>query len=291
MAPVIERIRSIQARWSSMVADGADASDEAMPLAPEIARIAEESGIVASVDAKQIIVTKDGELPRHPKHNPKDHVFVYELRKFMRSNAGTCFSQRPIVKKGQKVKKGECIADGPSTDHGELALGRNVLVGFMPWNGYNFEDAILISEKVLKEDIFTSIHVQEFEVTARDTKLGPEEITRDIPNIGEEALKNLDHNGVIRVGAEVKPGDEPPFKTELHVLGNSEPGEKSEILKNHRHAPFVGRPIGDPLTIQQNQRVAGGSGTEATDIHGCINPGVAILRTDFNSSGDFQQIG
>ncbi len=169
--------------------------------------IAEEAGIVASVDAKQIIVTKDGELPRHPKHNPKDHVFVYELRKFMRSNAGTCFSQRPIVKKGQKVKKGECIADGPSTDHGELALGRNVLVGFMPWNGYNFEDAILISEKVLKEDIFTSIHIQEFEVTARDTKLGPEEITRDIPNIGEEALKNLDHNGVIRVGAEVKPGD------------------------------------------------------------------------------------
>ncbi|MEJ1971331.1 MAG: DNA-directed RNA polymerase subunit beta [Lacunisphaera sp.] len=169
--------------------------------------IAEDVGVVASVDAKQIIVTKDGELPRHPKHNPKDHVYVYELRKFMRSNAGTCFSQRPIVKKGQKVKKGECIADGPSTDHGELALGRNVLVGFMPWNGYNFEDAILISEKVLKEDIFTSIHVQEFEVTARDTKLGPEEITRDIPNIGEEALKNLDHNGVIRVGAEVKPGD------------------------------------------------------------------------------------
>ena len=169
--------------------------------------IAEEVGVVASVDAKQIIVTKDGEMPRHPKHDPKNHVYVYELRKFMRSNAGTCFSQRPIVKKGQKVKKGECIADGPSTDHGELALGRNVLVGFMPWNGYNFEDAILISEKVLKEDIFTSIHVQEFEVTARDTKLGPEEITRDIPNIGEEALKNLDHNGVIRVGAEVKPGD------------------------------------------------------------------------------------
>ena len=169
--------------------------------------IAEDSGIVASVDAKQIIVTKDGELPRHPKHDPKNHIYVYELRKFMRSNAGTCFSQRPIVKKGQKVKKGECIADGPSTDHGELALGRNVLVGFMPWNGYNFEDAILISEKVLKEDIFTSIHVQEFEATARDTKLGPEEITRDIPNIGEEALKNLDHNGVIRIGAEVKPGD------------------------------------------------------------------------------------
>ena len=169
--------------------------------------VAEESGIVASVDAKRIIVTKDGELPRNPKHDPKNHVHVYELRKFMRSNAGTCFSQRPIVKKGQKVKKDDVIADGPSTDHGELALGRNVLVAFMPWNGYNFEDAILISEKALKDDIFTSIHVQEFEVTARDTKLGPEEITRDIPNVGEEALKHLDHNGVIRIGAEVKPGD------------------------------------------------------------------------------------
>ena len=169
--------------------------------------VAEEAGIVASVDAKRIIITKDGELPRTPKHDPKNHMYYYELRKFMRSNAGTCFNQRPIVKKGQKVKKGECIADGPSTDHGELALGRNILVAFMPWNGYNFEDAILISEKVLKEDIFTSIHIQEFEVTARDTKLGPEEITRDIPNIGEEALKNLDHNGVIRIGAEVKPGD------------------------------------------------------------------------------------
>ena len=169
--------------------------------------VAEESGIVASVDAKRIIVTKDGEMPRNPKHDPKNHVFHYELRKFMRSNAGTCFSQRPIVKKGQKIKKDEVIADGPSPDRGELALGRNVLVAFMPWNGYNFEDAILISEKALKDDIFTSIHVQEFEVTARDTKLGPEEITRDIPNVGEEALKNLDHNGVIRIGAEVKPGD------------------------------------------------------------------------------------
>ena len=172
---------------------------------------ASEAGIVASVDAKRIVVTKDGELPRGfdraPKSDPKSHVIVYELRKFMRSNAGTCFSQKPIVKKGQKVKAGEIIADGPSTDHGEIALGRNVLVAFMPWNGYNFEDAILISEKVLKEDIFTSIHIQEFEVTARDTKLGPEEITRDIPNVGEEALKDLDHNGIIRIGAEVKPGD------------------------------------------------------------------------------------
>jgi DNA-directed RNA polymerase subunit beta len=173
----------------------------------KIVVVADEAGVVASVDAKRIIVTKDGELPRNLRNDPKAGVHIYELRKFMRSNAGTCFNQKPTVRQGQKIKAGQIIADGPSTDQGEMALGRNVLVAFMPWNGYNFEDAILISEKVLKEDIFTSIHIQEFEVTARDTKLGPEEITRDIPNVGEEALKNLDHNGVIRVGAEVKPGD------------------------------------------------------------------------------------
>ncbi|MFN5561619.1 MAG: DNA-directed RNA polymerase subunit beta [Opitutaceae bacterium] len=177
----------------------------------KIVVVAEEPGIVASVDARRIVTTRDGDLPRNfdknPKSDSKNGVCVYELRKFMRSNAGTCFNQKPIVKKGQKVRVGDVIADGPSTDRGEMALGRNVLVAFMPWNGYNFEDAILISEKVLKEDVFTSIHIQEFEVTARDTKLGPEEITRDIPNVGEEALKNLDHNGVIRIGAEVKPGD------------------------------------------------------------------------------------
>jgi DNA-directed RNA polymerase subunit beta len=173
----------------------------------KIVVVADEGGIVASVDAKRVVITKDGEMPRTAKHDPKNQVYVYELRKFMRSNNHTCFNQKPIVRRGQRVKAGEIIADGPSTDRGEMALGRNVLVAFMPWNGYNFEDAILISEKVLKEDIFTSIHIQEFEVTARDTKLGPEEITRDIPNVGEEALKNLDHNGVIRVGAEVKPGD------------------------------------------------------------------------------------
>jgi DNA-directed RNA polymerase subunit beta len=173
----------------------------------KIVVVAEAAGVVASVDAKRIVITKDGELPRNLKSDPKNGNYVYELRKFMRSNAGTCFNQKPIVKLGQKIKAGQIIADGPSTDQGEMALGRNVLVAFMPWNGYNFEDAILISEKVLREDIFTSIHIQEFEVTARDTKLGPEEITRDIPNVGEEALKNLDHNGVIRIGAEVKPGD------------------------------------------------------------------------------------
>ena len=177
----------------------------------KIVVLAEEVGIVASADAKRIIVTKDGEIPRNfdksPKSDPKNGVHVYELRKFMRSNAGTCFNQRPVVKRGQKVKAGDVLADGPCTEKGEMALGRNILVAFMPWNGYNFEDAILISRKVLKEDIYTSIHIQEFECTARDTKLGPEEITRDIPNVGEEALKNLDHNGVIRIGAEVKPGD------------------------------------------------------------------------------------
>jgi DNA-directed RNA polymerase subunit beta len=177
----------------------------------KIVVVAEEAGVVASVDARRIVVSTDGTLPRNfernPKSDPKNGLRVYELRKFMRSNAGTCFNQKPIVAKGEKVKLGDIIADGPSTDRGEMALGRNTLVAFMPWNGYNFEDAILISEKVLKDDIFTSIHIQEFEVTARDTKLGPEEITRDIPNVGEEALKNLDHNGVIRIGAEVKPGD------------------------------------------------------------------------------------
>ncbi len=173
--------------------------------------IAEGDGIVASVDAQWVVVTEDGELPprfaRSRISDPKKGLFVYNLRKFMRSNAGTCFNQRPIVNKGDKVKAGDILADGAGTDHGELALGKNVLVAFMPWNGYNFEDAILLSEKLIKEDIYTSVHVEEFEVTARDTKLGPEEITRDIPNVGEEALANLNHNGVIRIGAEVKPGD------------------------------------------------------------------------------------
>src|SRR5688500_8524527 len=127
--------------------------------------------------------------------------------KFQRSNQNTCINQRPLVKVGDQVKKGDIIADGPSTDLGELALGRNVLVAFMPWNGYNFEDSILLSERIVKDDVFTSIHIEEFEVMARDTKLGPEEITRDIPNVSEEALKNLDEAGIVYIGAEVRAGD------------------------------------------------------------------------------------
>ncbi len=171
--------------------------------------LAEGDGIVASVDARRIIITEDGELPtgKTLKTDAKKGIYVCQLRKFLRSNAATCFNQKPIVKKGQKVKKDQVIADGASSDQGEIAIGRNALVAFMPWNGYNFEDAILVSQRLLRDDVFSSVHIEEFEVTARDTKLGPEEITRDIPNVGDEALKNLNREGVIRVGAEVKPGD------------------------------------------------------------------------------------
>jgi DNA-directed RNA polymerase subunit beta len=173
--------------------------------------VSESEGIVALADGIRIVVSDDGTLPprflKEPRNDHKRGIYCYDLRKFLRSNAGTCFNQKPIVRKGDKVKVGQALADGACTDFGELALGRNILVAFMPWKGYNFEDAILISEKMIKDDIYTSIHIEEFEVTARDTKLGPEEITRDIPNAGEEALRNLDHLGVVRIGAEVRPGD------------------------------------------------------------------------------------
>ncbi len=167
--------------------------------------IAREAGKVAYVSADRVVVSKDGAVPT--KKTPAEDYQAYELRKFTRSNAGTCINQRPIVRKGQKIKKGDVLADGPLTDSGELAIGRNVLAAFMPWCGYNFEDAILLNERLVSEDVFTSVHVEEFECGARDTKLGPEEITRDIPNVGEEALKNLGLDGVVRIGAEVKPGD------------------------------------------------------------------------------------
>ncbi len=163
---------------------------------------ARRTGVIDQIDATRIVIRATEDLDP-----TKSGVDIYRLMKFQRSNQSTCINQRPLVKVGDRVKKGDIIADGPSTDLGELALGRNVLVAFMPWNGYNFEDSILLSERIVKEDVFTSIHIEEFEVMARDTKLGPEEITRDIPNVSEEALKNLDEAGIVYIGAEVRAGD------------------------------------------------------------------------------------
>jgi len=180
---------------------------------------AEEDGVVAYVSSSVVLTTADGKLPQGVEPEPADPakydfdkeakkgVRRYKLQKFRRCNAGTCFNQKPIVKHGQKVQKGDCLADGPATDQGELALGKNLLVAFMSWRGYNFEDAILVNERLVREDVLTSLHIVTFDCGARDTKLGAEEITRDIPNVGEEALKNLGPDGIVRVGAEVHPGD------------------------------------------------------------------------------------
>ncbi|MCE6971148.1 DNA-directed RNA polymerase subunit beta, partial [Cereibacter sphaeroides] len=164
--------------------------------------MARRAGVIDQVDATRIVVRATEMLePGEPG------VDIYRLRKFKRSNQSSCINQRPLVKVGDVVARGEVVADGPCTDMGELALGRNVVVAFMPWNGYNYEDSILISERILRDDVYTSIHIEEYEVAARDTKLGPEEITRDIPNVGEEALRNLDEAGIVYIGAEVQPGD------------------------------------------------------------------------------------
>ncbi|OUN13804.1 DNA-directed RNA polymerase subunit beta [Flavonifractor sp. An91] len=162
----------------------------------EVAILAEEDGVVTKVSAQYVTVRYDS-----------GRVEEYKLTKYLRSNHGTCINQRPIVNAGQRVEKGEVIADGPSTSNGEIALGKNILMGFMTWEGYNYEDAILLNERMVKEDVFTSIHIEEYETESRDTKLGPEEITRDIPNVGDDALKDLDERGIIRVGAEVRAGD------------------------------------------------------------------------------------
>jgi DNA-directed RNA polymerase subunit beta len=164
-----------------------------------VCTLTRRDGVVESVDATRIVVRPDSDQPEIPD--------IYPLMKFQRSNQSTCYNQAPIVRAGDRVKSGDVLADGPSCDHGELALGQNVLVAFMPWQGYNFEDSILVSERIAKDDVFTSIHIEEFECVARDTKLGKEEVTRDIPNVGEEALKDLDESGIVRIGAEVKPGD------------------------------------------------------------------------------------
>jgi DNA-directed RNA polymerase subunit beta len=163
--------------------------------------VAKRDGVVESVDASRIVVKPDDD------EGSASNVDIINLIKYQRSNQSTCINQKPIVRAGSRVRKGQVIADGPATEHGELALGRNVLVAFMPWGGYNFEDSILISERVVKDDSYTSIHIEEFECVARDTKLGKEDITRDIPNVGEDALKDLDEAGIVRIGAEVKQDD------------------------------------------------------------------------------------
>lgn len=179
--------------------------------------VAEEDGVVEYVDGLKIVIaSKENKLKKR----------VYTLKKFMRSNTGTCISQKPICSVGEKIKAGDVIADGPATQNGELSLGRNILVAFMPWRGYNFEDAILVSQKVPREDFYTSIHIDEYEVAARETKLGKEEITRDIPNISEEALRNLSEDGIIRVGAEVKPGD--------ILVGKITPKSETELAPEER---------------------------------------------------------
>ena len=164
---------------------------------------ARRRGIVEDVDSTRIVI-RASEPGKGGNGSPVD---IYKLTKFQRTNQNTCFNQRPIVVPGDLVEKGQIIADGPATAMGELALGKNVMVAFMPWGGYNFEDSILVSERLIKDDVFTSIHIEEFEVMARDTKLGKEEITRDIPNVGEDALGNLDESGIIWLGSEVRPGD------------------------------------------------------------------------------------
>ncbi len=185
--------------------------------------VATKPGVVAYASANKVIVTPDGKMPAA---KTKEDAQTYVLQKFRRSNAGTCLNQKPIVVVGQKLRAGDTIADGPATCDGELSLGKNLLVAFMPWCGYNFEDAILIGERVVRSDTFTSIQIQEFEVGARDTKLGPEEITRDIPNVGEEALRNLGPDGVIRPGAEVEPGD--------ILVGKITPKSETELAPEER---------------------------------------------------------
>ncbi len=190
--------------------------------------VAKEDGIVASVQTNRIVITPDG----LPKASPDAPGIEYKVHKFLRSNAGCCINQRPVVRSGQVVKKGDVIADGAATQGGELALGRNVMVAYMPWCGYNFEDAIIVSERLVKEDVYTSIHIDEFEIISRETKLGPEEITRDIPNVSDEALRNLDSHGVVFEGAEVKLGD--------ILVGKIQPKNETELAPEERllHAIF-----------------------------------------------------
>ena len=187
--------------------------------------VAKRDGIVDKIDGKRIVIKATDE-----KDYSKSGVDIYNLQKFKRSNQNTCINQKPLVRVGDNVKSGDIIADGPSTKIGELALGKNVTVAFMPWQGYNFEDSILISERCVTDDVFTSIHIEEYEVMARDTKLGEEDITRDIPNVNEEALKNLDESGIVYIGAEVKPGD--ILVGKVTPKGDSASGAEEKLLRS-----------------------------------------------------------
>jgi DNA-directed RNA polymerase subunit beta len=187
--------------------------------------VAQRDGVVEKIDSSRIIIRAESAS----RNGARSEVDIYNLIKYQRSNQNTCINQKPIVREGQRIQKGQIIADGPATQNGELALGRNVLVAFMPWGGYNFEDSILISERVVKDDSFTSIHIEEFEVVARDTKLGKEEITQDIPNLGDESLKNLDESGIIRIGAEVKAGD--ILVGKITPKGETQPSPEEKLLR------------------------------------------------------------
>jgi len=204
--------------------------------------IAQEDGAVEYVDGIKIIISPD---------DNRLEKKTYHLKKFIRSNAGTCINQRPLCNVGDKIKAGDVIADGPATDKGEVALGRNVLVAFMPWFGYNYEDAIIISEKLLREDYYTSIYIEEFELTARDTKLGKEEITRDIPNVSEETLRNLGDDGIIRIGAEVKPGDT--------LVGKITPKSETELAPEERLLRAI---FGDKASDVKDASLVAPPGTE-----------------------------
>ncbi|MBQ7188740.1 MAG: DNA-directed RNA polymerase subunit beta [Kiritimatiellae bacterium] len=256
--------------------------------------LAEEDGTVVYVSATDIVVTKDGKVPTgkikkdespkeqkdREKREHKQGIYRYRLQKFRRCNAGTCFNQKPIVTVGQKVKKGEALADGPATQGGELSIGKNLMVAFMPWRGFNFEDAILIAEHCVANDTFTSIHIQEYEVGARDTKLGPEEITRDIPNVSESDLRNLGSDGVIRVGAEVSPGS--------ILVGKITPKSETELAPEERLLRAI---FGEKAADVRNTSLTVPSGTYGIVMDVRVTSQLETSRPFFTESEDLVEGG